>query len=112
MSNPSAGKSLKAGDDKVDPSIVNGDTPAERLANVCHELGEHKGVNISIEVSDTFVFADPKKMTCAVEGQLGPDAGVYIYSRSFNATVEDLGRYMAALEATESANCTSSGYIT
>lgn len=95
-------------DELADPSNFL-DAPAERVAYVCHELGQHKGVNISIEASNTFAFQDPKEMTLAVEGELGPDAGVYVYSRSFNPTVEVLGRYLAAMEATESAYCTSSG---
>ena len=97
-------------DEWVDPSNFS-DAPAERVAYVCHELGQHKGVNISIEASNTFAFQDPEEMTLAVEGDLGPDAGVYVYSRSFNPTVEVLGRYLAAMEATESAYCTSSGIL-
>ncbi|KAJ8423733.1 hypothetical protein Cgig2_023821 [Carnegiea gigantea] len=95
-------------DELVDPSNFS-DAPAERVAYVCHELGQHKGVNISIEASNTFAFQYPEEMTLAVEGELGPDADVYVYSRSFNPTVEVLGRYLAAMEATESAYCTSSG---
>jgi len=114
MSNSAVGNPLKNRvdtDEIVDPSNVR-DAPAERLANVCHELGQHDGVNISIEASNTFAFQDPEKMTSAVKGELGPDAGIYVYSRSFNPTVEVLGRHLAALEATESAYCTSSGIFT
>jgi len=85
------------------------DLPTERLANARHELGEHDGVNMSIEVSDTFVFKNPENMGKAFLGELGPETGTYIYSRHYNPTVLNFSYQLAAIEGTETAYCTSSG---
>lgn len=79
------------------------------IVPIDHKFGQYKGVNISIEVSDTFVFDSPEVMRDAMRGDIGPDDGSYIYSRSCNPTVLYLGSYLAAMENTESAYCTSSG---
>lgn len=85
------------------------DLPTERLAAARHELGEHDGVNMSIEVSDTFVFKNPENMGKAFLGELGPETGTYIYSRHYNPTVLNFSYQLAAIEGTETAYCTSSG---
>ncbi|CAK7336374.1 unnamed protein product [Dovyalis caffra] len=92
--------------DTLEPKL---DLPAERLAAVRHKLGEHNGVNMSIEVSDTFVFKDPENMGPAFEGMIGPETGYYIYSRHYNPTVFNFSYQLAAIEGTEAAYCTSSG---
>ncbi|KAL4187469.1 hypothetical protein AMTRI_Chr09g39180 [Amborella trichopoda] len=83
--------------------------PAEALASARHEFGEHGGVNMSIEASATFTVMEPETMSRMFKGELGPDRDFFIYSRHFNPTVLNLGRAMAALEATEAAYCTASG---
>jgi len=85
------------------------DLPTERLANARHEFGEHNGVNMSIEVSDTFVFKNPENMGKAFLGEVGPETGTYIYSRHYNPTVLNFSHQLAAIEGTETAYCTSSG---
>ncbi|CAI0408877.1 unnamed protein product [Linum tenue] len=83
--------------------------PAAALASARHEFGEHGGVNMSIEASATFTVMEPETMRRMFAGELGPDRDFFIYSRHFNPTVLNLGRQMAALEATEAAYCTASG---
>lgn len=84
--------------------------PIQSLAAVRHEFGEHGGVNMSIEASTTFTVMDAKTMPEIFAGAVGPDTGgCYLYGRHFNPTVYTLGRYLAAMEGTEAAYCTSSG---
>uniref|UniRef100_A0A2N9FZW8 Methionine gamma-lyase n=1 Tax=Fagus sylvatica TaxID=28930 RepID=A0A2N9FZW8_FAGSY len=90
-------------------SSATWDGPAAALAAARHEFGEHGGVNMSIEASATFTVMEPETMRRMFSGELGPDRDFFIYSRHFNPTVLNLGRQMAALEATEAAYCTSSG---
>ncbi|CAA0822128.1 Methionine gamma-lyase [Striga hermonthica] len=83
--------------------------PAAALADARHELGEHGGVNMSIEASVTFTVMDPDDLRRINSGELGPEQGHYIYSRQSNPTVHALGRLMVALEGIEAAYCTASG---
>lgn len=83
--------------------------PQRSLAQVRHEFGEHGGVNMSIEASTTFTVLDAASMPELFQGHKGPEGGCYLYGRHFNPTVYVLGRYLAALEGTEAAYCTSSG---
>ncbi|KAL4283838.1 hypothetical protein GQ457_16G025840 [Hibiscus cannabinus] len=85
------------------------DDPAAALASVRRELGEHGGVNMSIEPSATFTVMEPETMRRMFTGELGPDRDFFIYSRHFNPTVLNLSRQLAALEGTEAAYCTASG---
>lgn len=84
--------------------------PAESLASLRHEFGEHGGVNMSIEASTTFTVMDAATMPQMFRGQRGPDTGgCYLYGRHFNPTVYTLGRQLAAIEGTAAAYCTASG---
>jgi methionine-gamma-lyase len=84
--------------------------PSQALASARHEFGEHGGVNMSIEASTTFTVMDAETMPEIFAGQLGPEqGGCYLYGRHFNPTVFALGKQLAAISATESAYCTSSG---
>lgn len=84
--------------------------PERALTAIRREFGEHGGVCPSIERSSTFTVLDPHTMPEIFEGLLGPESGgCFLYSRHFNPTIDVLGRYLAAMEGTESAICTSSG---
>lgn len=84
--------------------------PAESMAQMRHEFGEHGGVNLSIEASTTFTVMKAGTMPEIFSGHLGPDTGgCYLYGRHFNPTVYVLGREIAALEGAESGYCASSG---
>lgn len=84
--------------------------PIRSLSRVRHEFGEHGGVNMSIEASTTYTVMDAGIMPEIFQGHMGPDqGGCYLYGRHFNPTVYVLGRYLAAIEGTESGYATSSG---
>lgn len=84
--------------------------PAQSLANLRHEFGEHGGVNMSIEASTTFTVLRARQLPEMFQGKLGPETGGhYLYGRHYNPTVYVLGREMGALEGTESGYCTASG---
>lgn len=84
--------------------------PAESLAAVRREFGEHGGVNLSIEASTTFTVMEAGVMPEIFAGRRGPDqGGCYLYGRHFNPTVYVLGRYIAAIEAAEAGYCSASG---
>ncbi len=84
--------------------------PEQALLNARREFGEHGGVAPSISRSATFTVMDPKTMPEIFSGRKGPDSGgCFLYSRSFNPTVDVLSRYLAAMEGTEAAICTASG---
>jgi methionine-gamma-lyase len=93
----------------VNVEIESKKVPAEALAAARHELGEHNGINMSIEASSTFTFKDSDAMNRAFLGEVGPKTGIYIYSRHLNPTTLNLGRQIAAIEGTETAYCTASG---
>lgn len=85
-------------------------SPERAMAHAKREFGEHGGVCPSIERSSTFTVIDPHTMPEIFEGVRGPDqGGCFLYSRHYNPTVDVLGRYLAAMEDTESALCTASG---
>ncbi|PHT96069.1 Methionine gamma-lyase [Capsicum annuum] len=50
------------------------DDPTAALANVCHEFGEHGGVNMSIEASITFTVMESENLPRMFTGELGPDS--------------------------------------
>ncbi len=83
--------------------------PVERLAEVRHEFGEHGGVNMSVEASTTFTVMKPGTMPELFAGRKAAPEGCYLYGRHFNPTVYQLGRQLAAIEATEAAYCAASG---
>jgi len=68
--------------------------PAQRLANVRHEFGEHGGVNMSIEASSTFTVMEPETMGKLFAGQLGPERDYYIYSRCQTISQYQTGIWM------------------
>ena len=84
--------------------------PENAIAQVRREFGEHGGVCPSISRSSTFTVMAPETMPEIFKGVRGPEkGGCYLYSRHFNPTVDVLARYLAAMENTEYAICTSSG---
>ncbi len=84
--------------------------PEEALQSVRREFGEHGGVTPSISRSSTFTVMEPGAMPKIFSGVRGPDqGGCFLYSRQFNPTVDVLGRYIAAMEGTETAICAASG---
>lgn len=84
--------------------------PELAMISARREFGEHGGVAPSISRSATFTVIDPHTLPEIFKGAKGPDkGGCFLYSRHFNPTVSVLGRYLAAMEGTEAAMCTSSG---
>lgn len=84
--------------------------PEQELLKVRREFGEHGGVTPSLSRSSTFTVMDPTILPEIFAGKKGPESGgFFLYSRSFNPTVDVLSRYMAAMESTEAAICTASG---
>ncbi len=84
--------------------------PEQSLCKARREFGEHGGVAPSISRSSTFTVMDPAHMPEIFKGIRGPEKdGCFLYSRHFNPTNAVLGRYLAALEGTESAQGTASG---
>ncbi len=84
--------------------------PERDLANARREFGEHGGVTPSVDRSSTFTVLKPGTMPEIFNGQKGPEqGGCFLYSRHFNPTLDVLGRYLAAIEGTESAVTTASG---
>lgn len=72
-------------------------------------VGEYGGVNASIENSVTYTVLEAGTLPAIFDGKLGPEAGCYLYARSFQPSVRHLARQLAAIEATESAYCCASG---
>ncbi len=84
--------------------------PEQEMLKVRREFGEHGGVAPSLSRSSTFTVMDPATMPEIFAGRKGPDqGGFFLYSRSFNPTVDVLSRYLAAMESTEAAIGTASG---
>ncbi|PSC70464.1 Methionine gamma-lyase isoform A [Micractinium conductrix] len=84
--------------------------PVERLAVARREFGEHGGVNASTETSTTFTVLEADTLPQIFAGEKNPNSGgCYLYGRSFNPTVRQLSRQLAALEGGEAAYCTASG---
>lgn len=84
--------------------------PEQALVNVKREFGEHGGVVPSVDRSATFTVMESQTMPEIFNGEKGPETGgCFLYSRSFNPTVQVLSRSLAAMEGTEAAICTASG---
>jgi len=84
--------------------------PEQSLCETRREFGEHGGVTPSISRSSTFTVLDPETMPEIFGGIRGPEkGGCFLYSRHFNPTVDILSRYLASMEGSEYAVCTSSG---
>jgi methionine-gamma-lyase len=89
---------------------MNAYNPEQALCETRREFGEHGGVTPSISRSSTFTVMDPEIMPEIFGGVRTPEnGGCFLYSRHFNPTVDILARYLAAMEGTEHAVCTSSG---
>mgnify|MGYP002681996862 FL=1 len=85
--------------------------PERALVEIKREFGEHGGVCPSIERSSTCTVLEPGTMPEIFGGLRGPDKGwCFLYSRHFNPTVDVLARSLAAMEGTEYAVCTASGF--
>ena len=84
--------------------------PQAAISETRRAFGEYGGINMSIEASTTFTVMAASTMTEIFHGQRGPEhGGCFLYGRHFNPTVFELGRQLAAMEATESASCSASG---
>ena len=84
--------------------------PQAAISETRRAFGEYGGINMSIEASTTFTVMAASTMTEIFHGQRGPEhGGCFLYGRHFNPTVFELGRQLAAMEATESAYCSASG---
>ncbi len=79
--------------------------PAAALEKA-HSLGEHNGVNQSINDSATFAFDSGELMTACFNGEL---EGAFLYSRHWNPSTYTLSKALAAMENTEAAWVTGSG---
>ncbi|KAE8703903.1 putative cytochrome P450 [Hibiscus syriacus] len=84
--------------------------PAAALASLRREFGELGGVIMSIDSSATFTVMELDTMRRMFTDELGLDRDFFIYSRHFNPTILNLSRQLAALEGTEAAYCTASGW--
>jgi methionine-gamma-lyase len=84
--------------------------PEKAMQRAKREFGEFGGVCPSLARSSTFTVLEPGTMPEIFHGEKGPDAGgCFLYSRHFNPTVDVLARYLAAMEGSGHAICTSSG---
>ncbi|KAI3426324.1 hypothetical protein D9Q98_008697 [Chlorella vulgaris] len=83
--------------------------PAARLAAAARTFGEFGGVNAGIEVSTTFTVLHADTLPEIFAGEKGPNGGCYLYGRSFNPTVRNLGRQLAALEGAAAGYACASG---
>lgn len=79
--------------------------PATALEKA-HSLGEHSGVNQSVNDSATFAFESGESMTACFNGEL---EGAFLYSRHWNPSTYTLAKALAAMENTEAAWVTGSG---
>ncbi|MGM0635981.1 MAG: aminotransferase class I/II-fold pyridoxal phosphate-dependent enzyme [Bacteroidota bacterium] len=79
--------------------------PAEKIQDLQY-FGEFGGVNPSISDSSTYTFMTAKSMSDTFEGNTD---GCYLYSRHTSPSNEFLGRALAEMEATESAQVFASG---
>jgi methionine-gamma-lyase len=79
--------------------------PADRIQDLQY-FGEFGGVNPSISDSSTYTFLSAKTMFDTFEGNA---EGCYLYSRHSSPMNLYLGKALAAMEGTESANVVASG---
>lgn len=79
--------------------------PATALEKA-HSMGEHNGVNQSVNDSATFAFESGEAMTACFNGEL---EGAFLYSRHWNPSTYALAKALAAMENTEAAWVTGSG---
>ena len=79
--------------------------PADKIQDLQY-FGEFGGVNPSISDSSTYTFLSAKTMFDSFEGNA---EGCYLYSRHSSPSNLYLGKALAAMEGTETANVTASG---
>lgn len=79
--------------------------PANHIQDLQY-FGEFGGVNPSISDSSTYTFLSAKTMFDTFEGNAD---GCYLYSRHSSPSNLYLGKALAAMEGTETANVTASG---
>ncbi len=79
--------------------------PANQIQDLQY-FGEFGGVNPSISDSSTYTFLSAKTMFDTFEGNAD---GCYLYSRHSTPSNLYLGKALAAMEGTESANVSASG---
>ena len=79
--------------------------PADKIQDLQY-FGEFGGVNPSISDSSTYTFLSAKTMFDTFEGNA---EGCYLYSRHSSPMNLYLGKALAAMEGTESANVAASG---
>jgi methionine-gamma-lyase len=79
--------------------------PADKIQDLQY-FGEFGGVNPSISDSSTYTFLSAKTMFDTFEGNA---EGCYLYSRHSSPSNLYLGKALAAMEGTETANVTASG---
>ena len=80
-------------------------SPADNIQDLQY-FGEFGGVNPSISDSSTYTFLSAKTMFDTFEGNA---EGCYLYSRHSSPMNLYLGKALAAMEGTESANVAASG---
>ena len=79
--------------------------PADKIQDLQY-FGEFGGVNPSISDSSTYTFLSAKTMFDSFEGNA---EGCYLYSRHSSPSNLYLGKALAAMEGTETANVAASG---
>lgn len=79
--------------------------PANKIQDLQY-FGEYGGVNPSISDSSTYTFLSAKSMFDTFEGNTD---GCYLYSRHSTPSNLYLGKALAAMEGTETANVSASG---
>ena len=79
--------------------------PADKIQDLQY-FGEFGGVNPSISDSSTYTFLSAKTMFDSFEGNA---EGCYLYSRHSSPSNLYLGKALAAMEGTETANVSASG---
>ena len=79
--------------------------PADKIQDLQY-FGEFGGVNPSISDSSTYTFLSAKTMFDTFEGNA---EGCYLYSRHSSPSNLYLGKALAAMEGTETANVAASG---
>ena len=84
---------------------MNDFNPADKIQDLQY-FGEFGGVNPSISDSSTYTFLSAKTMFDTFEGNA---EGCYLYSRHSSPMNLYLGKALAAMEGTESANVSASG---
>lgn len=92
-------------DNHLKSTTMKNFNPADKIQDLQY-FGEFGGVNPSISDSSTYTFLSAKTMFDTFEGNA---EGCYLYSRHSSPMNLYLGKALAAMEGTESANVAASG---